>query len=362
MRIDKQIKKINMMSPGIKRDLEIQYFQHYLLFLLDSQTIDAIAYNAYMNQVIPKAYTKHIPGIDVDNSLCALSFLFDVALTNASKYELFNLKWPNVDFNKYLQYVKGFFDLIDPEVCKLFCEMVDKDLITLVAKIKTRPLGGETCTIGNGKSSIVIEYNKSFYSILALVHEMGHAYHNYLSKCFPTYKDNFIDTECISMTFEFLFLTFLRDNHLINSDILDVLERNNLVAELCTMNDAYVYNSIISDSNIRDYSILNKIEVERIKEIYSKYTIIKNSFILRNRKKNLTFYDNFYGYGLLFAIMVRKMFINDKKEAIKLIKRFPSYANEHSGYELIETFNDHSYINPFIEYTDKILSKTHYKK
>ena len=173
----------------------------------------------------------------------------------------------------------------------------------------------------------------------------------------------YIEGECLSSTFELLFFKFLRDNHLGNNDIIEAGERCSYMNKIVSMNNAYLFNYFIIDSNIREYDEIKKTFFEFSPDVYNRLKLINfNKNAQKQCCKKVKNYDNNYAYGLLFALIMQEMFTKDEKEAKTILKTFPSYANTHQRHEIIERFSDLEYLLANKSFADRVISKTHYKK
>ena len=361
MNINYQIKKIRMMPRSIERDMKVYYLYQYLHFLLHSRKISEKEFDNFKKIIGYKPLNKNIPAKDLNKSLLLLTCLYDVVLNNANNYNLSYKNSPSINIDEYIPYVIEFFNYIDNDIYKIYNKIKESNLLLFVNSINYRDVYGETHNIGKGKSSIIIKNDNNFRTLLTLVHEMGHAYAFYLNRNLPNRKPFFIDTECLPVTFEYLFMQFLRNNNLIDNKILTISEKNRLIANLSRMDIAYVYNDLLFELGINPCSMQGS-KLIVLPKIYDMFSIIKpNKYLNEEKKANLKNYSNFYGYGFLFAMVMQERFIKNEKETKKFIKGFPNYAYNHLGYELIESISDDEYIDATSKYIDKVLSKTNSK-
>ena len=242
MNIGSQIKKINMMSPGVDRDLKIIYLVQYLYFLLYSNEISLDEFKHIYKNINYDVNGKTIANSDLDNSILLLTCLYEEILNYANHYNTFFVDSPKINYNEMLKYVEEFLKYIDYSIYKEYKEMSNSNLVKMVKRLSCA--SGLTFKIGNGKNCILVENLRDFYTIITLVHEIGHVYYDHLSQKIPNNKAPFIETECLSVTFEYLFILFLKNNHLIDRNTLDMGERNVFIRNLSIMNNAYIYNMI----------------------------------------------------------------------------------------------------------------------
>ena len=359
MDVDKEIKDILKMKHNSSRDNRIYYLYQCLSYLLDSEQIDKETHDVYKKMIGYKPPFIKPSTIDCEDSLHLLTCLYEDVLNNASKYDLIKTINPHIEIEKYLPYVIEFFKYMGAN--EIYNNIINNNLLSLKSDLKNYTLYGSTYNLGNGKSAIIIKNGNDFRTLITLVHEIGHAYENYLKKDTFTRKYQYIDTECLSTTFEYLFIQFLKDNNLVDENILSIGERNNIIMDIWCMDNAYIYNNYTFNKKI----IPNNQDIIIPVEIFNKLSIIKTGNYSLNKETQtclLRRYRNYYSYGLLFAMVILERFKEDEHETKKFIQNFPKLLyydipNNHFGRDLIKLIPNDEYINTTNNYVDKVLSK-----
>ena len=359
--INSRLKKIHMMPPSIERSLEMYHLDQYLLFLSDKGTISKDDYQRITKEIDYKSSKRKYSINDVDDTIVQLTCLYEEVLKYSNNFTLFRI-YPEINYKEYLSYVMEFFKYIDMNLFKLFCEFRNNGLLSIVNNYDEY-ISGSTYDIGKGKSGILLERNTYFNLIRYLIHEVGHAYDNHLSQAYPYVKINSFGQECLSITLELLFMKFIRDNHLGNNTINDMIERCVYTDKLRLMNSAYIFNNFVFIDKKNKYDEINAYYFRMPLNTYERLGLIKmNQKAYGLDKIKVSNYDNFYGYGLLFSLVILDMFDKDEKEARNIIKSFPSFAKTHKGIELITRFTDDEYLEDNKKFANRVLSKTYYKK
>ena len=365
MNVDGIIKKINMKPSSIERSIITANLFNYLRFLRDSKQIsdkDLVSYVAKINDT--HTYSKHyiqaeLPRVrEILDITGLLNELYINVLNHANRYQLFTPNLPETNIIKLIKYAKEFFKYIDNDFYKLFMTIVDNNRLFESEKLD---YGGICFNIGQGQSALVLRYDTyNLYKIFTLVHEMGHAYHNYLTRAKPLLNQTYLSIECISRTFEQLFFIFLRDNHLLDNNSLDTYERIFHMHQLKITNSSYIVNRLLLEKSIPTNFYLNRIKPDLTYEEYQQLSIIK---VKCPEYQNFLSYDyNFYSYAFMFSLIMREMFIEDERNAKKFIQNFTSYDKNLSAFELLNLFDKTEYLNATNKNTSRILSKTKYKK
>ena len=348
------IKKINMKPKSIERSIMTANLYNYLRFLYDSNQISTSQLANYISEVNGKnTYAKHyiqkeLPQVE---SLLAvtekLNSLYISVLKHASNYQLFTLKMPEANFTKLIKYAEDFFKYLDKDVYNLFVNIINNDLLY---EKENLDYGGICFNIGNKKSALILRYDTyNLYKTFALVHEMGHSYHNYLNGVKPSLNQNQLGKECLSRTFEQLFFLYLRDNYLLDKKTLDAYERIFHIHQLDITNSSYIVNKLLLENKINGNFYLNKIKANIDKEEYQNLSIIRPKN--EQFQRFLSYDSNYYAYAFIFSMIMRE----------KFIKEFPYYNQNLNADELINLFDKKDYLNETNKNTSRILSKTKYK-
>ena len=361
MNVESKLKKIHMMPRGVERSLELYYLAQYSHYLLHKGIISEDEYKSIAKEADYKRTGRKISNADIVDTLVQLTCLYEEVLKYSNNYTLFYIS-PYISFQEYLPFVFEFFKYIDNNLYNHFCNIKYNDFFSIIPEYDNQT-SGTTYDIGMGKSSILLKENTYFNLIKNLVHEMGHAYENFLNQTSPCVKSNYFAQECLSISLELLFMKFLRDNHLGDSTIIDEGERRIYTNKLRFMNNAYIFNNLVFDEKSFKYEEINNVGYTISLNTYNELSLIKmNHKFFIDDKEQVTNYHNFYGYGLLFALVILDMFTQDEKEARNIIKTFPSFINSHKEIEIINRFSDDEYLEANKKYADRVLSKTHYKK
>ena len=284
--------------------------------------------------------------------------LYKNILTYANNYNLYKTNIPDTNIAKLFNYAKDFFYFIDKDALSLFNSLVDNDL---VFESNLESFGGKCYKLNGYKSAIVIDYyTLAFYKIFALVHEMGHAYYHYLGRDYQHLIRTNLANECMPRIFEHLFIEYLRNNHLIDKDILDQYERFFIIHELSITNSVYIINKLLLENVIDVNFHIENIKAKLTFDDYYNLSIIKPQN--NDNQDFLTYNCNYYAYAYLLSMVIKERFNKDETETRKIIKTLPTYARELSATELIDLFDKTEYINATHKNISRVLSKKYYKK
>ncbi len=367
MGIENYIKKINMMKDNQERILNIHIIIHYLEYLLGINQITETEYNNYINQIIDIDEFLEISNqevlndiIDLINSTQKLNSLYKPILEYANNFNLFYIKIPNTNFDKIYHTTTDFFKYLGNDVYSLYEYLYNQNLII---EVDRENFGGSCININNYTSGITLQTKgRILWKILSLVHETGHAYHNYLNHTHPSFSTTKITRECLSITFEQLFLTYLRNNYLLDSNILDIYERFFHFQYLQIINASYIINNAFLNGQIIVPNAMiafnNKVYTPS-KEKYQEQSILDRANY--HYSSHLQFSSNYYSYAYLFSNLIRDLYQKDEKETIKFIKEIPYYERGLSLKEFIELFNKSDYTNQTNKNVCRVLKKNYYK-
>ena len=170
----------------------------------------------------------------------------------------------------------------------------------------------------------------NFYSLISLVHEVGHAYeasvvNNKNNKSFST-----LFYEVSSCFFEYLFLRYVNDRRILVNDgkilefdfLYDIYYfffQNVLVQSLGNI-------FILDDYNLTiDFFTKKKLVDELNRKYNSNIQLDDNPINVRDAL--------IYGYGRLIGINIYDRYVDDKKD---ILKRFDNFMNQ---YTLVGTFD-----------------------
>ena len=122
--------------------------------------------------------------------------------------------------NKHMdEYLMEFFKYMNCH--KLYQTLLDKDMVTIVDKVRDKNAGGYCSDCGR-LSYVVLNFDDNIvYLYSSIAHEMGHALCNYvLSRNELHFHDQSLKNENISVFFEKLFFDFLMENSRVNKEVI----------------------------------------------------------------------------------------------------------------------------------------------
>ena len=366
MNIDGQIKKLNMMPVSKERSMQFRALREYLHFLHRVENISKEEFADIMNGVNESNYyiehfaTDEYPRVqEMLNIENKLNGLYKGVLNYAKHYSLFTEEIPLVNLNKMRKAVTEFLKFIDNDAYRIYNDLINDKLIY---EALLKDAGGVCYNISGDKTAIVLKYDTAFfYKALSLVHEIGHSYYFYLARTNPHLAVTGIAIESMSRTFEQLFLLYLKENHIIDSNVLAIYERFFLMQQLDIINGCYIVNRLLSNNQIKPSFYLSEIKPDLSYEDYCKSCIIK-PVNEEEFKDYLSYNRNYYAYGHLLSMVIRERFSKDEQETRKLIKDIPYLAKVYTASEFIDLFSKNEYMNANNKNTARVLKKTHYKK
>ena len=214
-KLDGLRKKIDIMSDNYQRSIYIMNYFRILAYLKDINQIDEKVYNQYFFSdnmektvsVLEKHSNKFI--LDLVNNNDKLieidSSLRDSYMTgNWNKAIFLN----SIKDDDGYQIIEEFLSTFTPSVLNLYKEMKGNHFSSSVINEEIT-IG--TCyeMIGDKYSYINIDkFNTSITKYVTIIHEFGHAYHNYLTRNQPVLSYYLITTEVMSIFLKNLFINF----------------------------------------------------------------------------------------------------------------------------------------------------------
>ncbi len=360
------VKKINLMPNNKEKAIEICILISYLDFYLESKQISEedrtdILYQVNELDSFFKYYIHDEQGsvIDVLNSCKKLTEMYQSILNYANNYNLFTiLPTSNISVKTILDCTEEFMYFMDKDVLKLYYNLIKNEL---VCETKIDNTGGYCFKLDGNTSAILLDVNNvPLHKMFAIVHEIGHAYFHYLNKEIPTLAKTNLAKEAMPRIFEQLFLDYLRENRLIDSNNLDIYERFFIMHQLKLTNSVYIINSLLLNGDINARLRVEDVKTQLSHEDYYDLSIIKPKN--DDEQIYLSYDHNYYAYAYLLSSLIKERFKKNELETRKLIKEFPIYSRELSAEELIDLFDKTEYINAVNRNTARVLSKTHYKK
>ena len=292
------------------------------------------------------------------SSIYFLNPIYEDILNHANNYPIFRPTIPPISLNKMLDYINDFLNQIDPNLLALFNRVLDKRLI---AETEISEDGGRCTKLDSNNFAIIIKYNlRDFFKVASLVHEIGHAYYYYLNDSIPTFVRSNIANESVAKILEYLFIEYLRMNHLVDENSLNQYDRFFMTHHLNIMNSVYIVNKLIMDDAIEISGDPFKMKVEIPNEAYYNLSIVK---IKTEEVNHYTEFDkNFYAYAFMLAMIMRENYVEDQKETIKIIKELPQLAADTDALEFIDLFDKSAYLNATKSNLSRVLSITRYKQ
>ena len=359
------ITKINMMPNNKEKAMEICFICAYCDFLVEARLLTKEQYNDILctiNEI--DIFYKHFAtdeGRNINSLLETpniLNPMYKDILNYANNYLIFNPPLPNGNINDLTSHAIDFLADFDKELLYMFQKCFNNGLYSEVDLTKD---GGYCHRLKDDLFGLIVNYNTyNFYKSITTVHEMGHAYHYYLDRCYPNLIRNSIAKECISRIFEHLFILYLRENHLMKEDEIDRYERFFITHQLRIMNSVYIINKLIIDKIIPVDFFVDKMNANLSFNDYYNLSIIKpkdNTF-----QQYLCFVDNYYSYAFLLSQIIRENYIEDPEETKRFIKEIPAYIRELGDIDFINLFDKNDYLNATKKNISRVLSKIHYKK
>lgn len=361
------IKKINMMPDSKEKALKICLVISYLDFYYESKQITENERNEILSLIneLDSFFKYYIHDeqesvIEVLNSCSKLTDMYQSILNYANNYNLFTiLPTANISAKTMLSCAEEFMYYIDKDVLELYYKLLEDGL---VRETDINNFDGGCCVKLDGNTSgIVIDiYNVPLHKMFTIVHEVGHAYFHYLNKGIPSLSRTNLARETMPRIFEQLFLDYLKENRLIDSNNLDIYERFFIMHQLKLTNSVYIINKLLLDGSINPSLRVEDVKIKLEHQDYYNLSIIKPKN--DNDQIYLGYDYNYYAYAYLLSTLIKERFKKDEQETRKFIKEFPVYTRELTSEELIDLFNKSEYINVVNKNTARVLSKTHYKK
>ena len=364
--LENMIKQINLMPNNKEKAIKTCLLYSYLNFYRDSKQISNEDIQNIVNDINEiEVFGKHyFPNEQKSvncllNSTYKLNNMYKSILTYANNYNLFTIV-PNtpVSIKKLFSYARDFMNYIDPNMLNLLYKLIDMDL---VYECELTDFGGKCFKLDGDKSAIIIKYNTlPLVKIFTIVHEMGHAYFHYLGKDNPSLIRTNLANESMSRIMEQLFLEYLKDNHLIDKNTIDIYERFFTMHQLYITNSVYIINKLLlCDIVDADFHIENIKTRLKFDDFYN-LSIIKPKD--DTTQIYLAYSNNYYAYAYLLSNVIRERFKKDELETRKFLKELPILARELDANELIDLFDKEEYINATNKNTERVLSKTYYKR
>ena len=306
----------------------------YALFVYYSGYISEKEFNYALNKIHTNpcvaSYLSErnttINSFIANNSL--LNNLYHSALLLYQNYKLEPLHV--LDINKDIK--ESFINFLKYMNCyDIYEELENKKRISY-----TSPVLGHSICVGNrSKSYIVINEEDNAYRYLTLSHEIAHALENKVLKSRKQYFDSPYVNEIFSITFNRIFLEYLKENNILLNNEINIIKNNVEV-------NCYRYI---------EWSFIITEAVKRGNFFVDDYDIVLYIDKLRN-KRSLT--DHNYALGSLFSLSLLDMWRKGDRAFINDIPNMMFFLNKMNLKELIELFSKYGSVEKEL---DKILIK-----
>ena len=347
--IEGLIKKFNMMPKSKEKFCLYETIDSYLNYLKYAHSIDDKKYQSLqqemldtenMEQKIDKLIAK------INNDICSnipfLNSIYKNILSNANKYPLYFTSYPNA--KHFIHYAEEFFKLMGDDVYSVYQKIVNNKTLSKVVNYYD---GGSCFSFLNGNSGIILKENTNYvYQTICLVHEMGHAYDDYLNKDYHYNHLHPISDEVLSTTFEHLFIYFLTECNVFKNKEQYICYRSFITQRLLLMNCALIYNNLTS---INAYTVKDRLYVE-------DYGIIQSDLIY-DFYDNVDEYANTYSMGLMCSCILKEHFIKNPSETLKEIKELAVQMKKDTTDEIIRYFSKTEYLNATNKTIHKVMCK-----
>lgn len=193
---------------------DVRFEQSFLGFSYDTGRIDKKTYNDMINRIYSSC-NVYIPGsYYIDDILANIDFIskmYEETLELFNNYEYGNCYIESYSNRNIGNYLFEFFKYM--KCHKLYEKLYSKDMVAFTDKIKSVEGLGYCAESGRLSYIAVKGIDNILTSFMALAHEMGHAYVNYVLArdprylCIASLKD-----EIFSILFEKIFLDFIFQN------------------------------------------------------------------------------------------------------------------------------------------------------
>ncbi len=355
--INELINEIKLMPEGYDKDLEVFYLKKKLSLLFQIGLITGEDRKEYL-KIIDDLFPTSIKHINEENEqyqnylleqIERLNPLYKDVLLEAKNYKFSIDDIPEINPYEYMYLVEDFFEWYNPNMLKLYKELDKRGLIYEYA---TCSFAGKTINISKDESAIIIsnKYNGLQY-LSTITHEIAHAYEFSLQKDKPKLALNFLSSECISRVTDKLFITYLKENNLLDKELLDIFEYSSLITDLLFMDCSYIINNKTIESNKPNWGPANLVYHDFIDR-----SILKPKLFVHYRSL-LYLHQNRYSYAALFSQVVHDKLLKDENWGKKFVDEFPTLSKELSSDELLNLFSDDEYKNASIDKVKKLMSK-----
>lgn len=359
-------KKIDIMPNNYQRSIYIMNYFHILAYLRDTKQMNNYELKKYnmdsdttkMFNIIQKNLNNFVNQLErCNNKLIEIDFELKNVYDNNNWHKLVNFDSINKDYGKKI--VSNFFKLLNDDVFILYNEMKNSNIS--YSSLHETNLEGTCYEILESKYSYINLDNSSFNlsSLSTLVHEVGHAYHNYLLRNHPKLTYYTIVDETMSSLFEKLFFKYLEKNY---SNCFNV---NALWYEYYSLSYYQLANLLLTSVLLQDKKVIEINSNLRCKTCYSVDEVIELAEDLEcvvDDNPNLNIRDYIYLIGDLISDYFLKIMDNDFNEGFKTFCNFMQEANYYAISEILDKYcSDLTYTKQNIERVIEI-DKSYQKK
>lgn len=323
-----QLKNENVKEEYINELIAYALFVYYSGYITEEEfnySISKIQTNPCVASYL-RERNNSINNFITNNSL--LNNFYYRALSIYQNYDLRPLSVLNIDKNikdyfiSFLKYMNCY---------DLYEELENKKRISYESPV----LGHSICVGNKSKSYIIINENDNFYRYLTLSHEIAHALENRVLKKRKQYFDSPYINEIMSITFNRIFIEYLKENNVLSGNEINTLKNNIEINCHRYIEWSFIITEAVKHGNffIDDYDIVLYIDKLR-------------------SKRSLT--DHNYGLGSVFSLSLLNMWRKGDRAFINDIPNMLFFLSKMNLKELIELFDKYDNVEKEL---DKILSK-----
>ena len=328
--INLKIININAMQDSKEKDKEIAKLISYATYMYYTGNLEGSNYRLLLTNLKDKKRQDIINNYEnnrIKNFIKYNDELINYFYLIYYRYQKYNLDYiddyidyKNISFamNEFLKYLN---------IYDLFHNLLDNKMIG-----KSSIINESNLTINNYDNSYIVignflKHNLLYYDLF--VHEIGHAYVNKILKDRKIYNPNSLYKEIIPITFERIFIDYLKENNLINLGDLKRLIINEETMRLVELSYTLKTCDVLKND---EYQLINNdiFKINDIKEIYS-------------------FDYHYYAIANIVSIYLLNIYKQDKE---KFINNLPSIINEISAITLKSVFSkyfDYNLITTYLE-------------
>ncbi|MBQ8891628.1 MAG: hypothetical protein IJ068_02055 [Bacilli bacterium] len=327
-KIELTIMNINKMQESFTKDIKISKIISYATYMYHTGYLDAFDYGLLLSKLSDKRRQDKIDNFlknRVKNFIKYNNNLFSSFAILYNKYKDYDINYVNdyIDYKEISSSMIDFFKYLN--IYDLFRNILNNKMIG-----KSSIIGESNLTINNYDDSYIVIGNFSKNNLLyydLFVHEMGHAYVNNILKDKKIYNPNTLYKEIIPITFERLFIDYLKEN-----DLLSFKDMKRLIINEETMRTAELSYAFKTCDIIKNHS----------------YKLTRNDIVLDEKEEGYSFDFHYYAIANIVSINLLDLY---KKDRIKFINNMPNIVNEISSITLqsLNKYYDFDLISNYLE-------------